>query len=52
MGRSVVGVCTAFGMILGGYIPALWGAAFSVSSIVFSLLGAVAGLWLGVRLSD
>jgi hypothetical protein len=50
--RSIVGLCTAFGFIVGGYIPAVWGAAFSVSTIFFSLLGGVAGLWLGIRLSD
>jgi hypothetical protein len=53
MGRSVIGLCAGFGMFVGGYVPELWGASsFSLSSILFGLLGAVAGVWLGVRLSD
>ena len=53
MGRSVTGLCGGFAMIVGGYVPVLWGASsFSLVSIAFGLLGAVAGVWLGRRLSD
>ena len=53
MGRSVIGACALFGLIVGGYIPVLWGASsFSLTSIAFSVLGGIAGVWLGVRLSD
>jgi hypothetical protein len=39
------------GTIVGGYVPALWGAgSFSMASIVFSLFGGVAGVWAGFRL--
>jgi hypothetical protein len=42
-----------FGLIAGGYLPALWGASsFSLSSILFSVLGGIAGVWIGTRLSD
>ena len=52
MGRSVISLCAVFGLIAGGYVPALWGAsAFSLSSILFSVLGGIAGIWIGVRLS-
>ena len=38
---------------LGGYIPMLWGASeFSFSSIIFGSLGALAGIWIGFRLSN
>ena len=41
------------GSIIGSYIPALWGAdLFSVSSILLSGLGALAGVWLGYKFSD
>lgn len=51
--RSVVGICVTVGLFAGGYVPLLWGAsAFSVSSLLFSALGGVAGIWAGVRLSD
>ena len=52
-GRGVIGICTTFGLIAGGYVPALWGASdFSLWSILFAALGGIAGLWLGVKLSD
>jgi len=42
-----------FGLIAGGYLPVLWGASsFSLSSILFSVLGGIAGVWIGIRLSD
>jgi hypothetical protein len=53
MGRSVIGLCGGFGMFVGGYVPALWGASsFSLSSLLFGALGAAAGIWLGVRISE
>ena len=49
----MISACAVFGLIAGGYIPVLWGAsAFSLSSILFSVLGGIAGIWIGVRLSD
>ena len=52
MGRSVIGMCTLFGSAVGGYVPVvLWGASsFSLVSLLFGGLGAVAGVWLGARL--
>ena len=52
MGRSVIGVCALFGSAVGGYVPVLlWGASsFSVVSLLFGGLGAVAGVWLGARI--
>jgi hypothetical protein len=42
-----------FGLIAGGDLPALWGASsLSFTSILFSVLGGIAGVWIGVRLSD
>jgi len=53
MGRSVIGLCMAFGSVVGGYVPVLWGASsFSLVSILFGALGAVAGVWVGVRISE
>ena len=38
------------GSTIGGFIPDLWGASLlSTSSIVLSLVGAFAGLWIGSR---
>jgi hypothetical protein len=52
MGRSVIGLCAGFGALAGGYVPDLWGAgAFSLASLLFSVAGGCAGVWLGARLS-
>jgi hypothetical protein len=51
--RSIIGICTTFGLFVGAYVPVLWGASsFSVMSLLFSGLGGIAGVWAGVRLSD
>jgi hypothetical protein len=53
MGRSVIGICAGFGVFVGGFIPELWGAStFSLASLVFSVVGGAAGIWLGVQLSN
>ncbi len=53
MGRSVIGMCAGFGGIVGSYAPELWGASsFSLASLLTGALGGIAGVWLGVRLSD
>ncbi len=53
MGRSVIGLCMGFGGFVGGYVPVLWGASsFSLESFLLGALGAVAGVWLGVRISE
>ena len=50
--RSVIGLCTTFGTVAGGYVPSLWGSgSFSLGSVAFAALGGIAGLWLGVRLA-
>jgi len=41
------------GSIIGGYIPTLWGAGLiSYSSVLFSGIGAIAGIWIGYKLSN
>lgn len=41
------------GGLIGGYIPGLFGISyFSAWSIVGSMLGGIAGLWLMYKLSD
>jgi hypothetical protein len=53
MSRSVIGMCAGFGMLLGGFVPELWGAgSFSLQSLLFSGLGGVAGVWAGLRLAE
>ena len=53
MGRSVIGLSMAFGGFVGGYLPVLWGASsLSMQSFLFGAIGAAAGLWAGVRISE
>lgn len=53
MERSVTGMLAFVGLTIGGFVPDLWGAGmFSVSSLLFSALGGIAGVWLGVRLAN
>jgi hypothetical protein len=53
MGRSVIGLCAMAGMTVGGFVPAVWGgSSFGLSSLLFSVVGAVAGVWFGARLAD
>jgi hypothetical protein len=51
--RSVIGVSATVGMIVGGYVPVLWGASsFSLVSLLFSAVGGASGVWLGARLQS
>jgi hypothetical protein len=53
MGKSVIGLCAGFGTVVGSYVPVLWGASsFSVTSLLFGVVGGAAGIWLGIRVSD
>ena len=53
MGRSGIGLCALGGMTVGGFVPELWGAsALSLSSLLFSVVGGVAGVRVGARLAD
>jgi hypothetical protein len=40
------------GSLAGGYVPVLWGGSvFSISSLLFSALGALAGIWVGFKIA-
>jgi hypothetical protein len=52
MGRSATRLYALVGCTLGGFAPELWGgSALSLSSILFSVLGGIAGVWIGLRLT-
>jgi len=51
--KSLIWIFLMAGSIIGGYIPSLWGAGiFSFSSIIFSSLGAIVGVYIGFKLSN
>jgi len=53
MERSAIWLLALLGTTAGGFMPELWGAGmFSLSSVLFSALGGIAGVWFGVRLGD
>ena len=53
MGRGVIGMCATFGLLIGGFVPELWGAsAWGVQSLLFSGVGGVAGVWAGARIAE
>lgn len=40
------------GSAIGGYLPILWGgSAFSMSSVILTAVGGIAGIWLGFKLT-
>ena len=53
MERSAIGLLALIGMTVGGFVPEAWGAgSFSMSSLLFSALGGIAGVWFGARLAS
>jgi hypothetical protein len=50
---SVIGICAFVGLCIGGFVPELWGgSALGFQSLLFGALGGIAGVWLGVKLTD
>ena len=53
MPRSVIGLCILAGSVIGGYVPTLWGASsLGVTSLLFSGVGGVAGIFVGRRIAE
>jgi hypothetical protein len=52
MDRRVVWIFVGVGMVVGGFVPVVWGgSALGLASLVFGSLGGVAGLWLAAKLT-
>lgn len=49
MYKLLIGIGAFVGSIAGAYIPSLWGDTdiFGGMSILFSVIGGLAGIWLG-----
>jgi hypothetical protein len=51
--KTVYYIASFIGSLIGGYIPALWGGGlFSMSSLFFGGIGAIAGIIIAYKLSD
>jgi hypothetical protein len=50
--KKLIYLFMTIGSIAGGYAPVLFGiSGFSFTSLFTGALGAIAGIWLGYRLS-
>jgi hypothetical protein len=53
MDKRVIWLCVGAGSTVGGLIPAVWGgSALGGASLLLGLLGAFAGLGVGIRLAS
>ena len=53
MDKRVLWMCLLVGSTVGGLVPEAWGAsAFGAASLLFSALGAIAGVWVAARISE
>ena len=53
MSKTFIMTGLFLGSIAGGYVPLLWGGSvFSFSSIIFSAIGAFAGIWVGFKIAQ
>ncbi len=51
--RSVTGICVIACGTIASFVPELWGAsAFGLSSLAFSVVGSVVGVFLGARIAN
>lgn len=51
--KTLVFLAMTVGSIIGGYIPTLFGASFiSLTSVLFSGIGGIFGIWIGYKLSN
>lgn len=51
--KSMIWMGMFIGSSIGSFVPMMWGASvLSLSSVFFSAIGGVLGIWLGFKLSD
>ena len=51
--KSLIWIGVFVGSTVGGSLPMLWGGGFmSMSSVILSTVGGLAGIWGGFKLSQ
>lgn len=51
--KTLISAGVIIGSIIGGYLPLLFGAGLlSYSSVLFSGVGGILGIWVGYKLGD
>jgi hypothetical protein len=48
--KSIIWIGMFIGSTIGGFIPNIWGGGI-FSTIIFSGIGGIAGIWIGFKLS-
>lgn len=52
MNKLLIGIGMFLGSTIGSYMPILWGGSlFSITSILWSVIGGLVGIWIGYRIS-
>lgn len=52
MNKLLIGIGMFLGSTVGSYVPVLWGGSIlSITSIVFSVIGGILGIWLGYQVA-
>ncbi len=50
--KQIIFLFLFIGSTIGGFIPELWGDSFfSLSSVILTAVGGLAGIWLGYKIS-
>lgn len=51
--RSVTGFCALVGATAGSFAPLVWGGSeMSLTSVLFGVVGGIAGVWVGHRVAS
>lgn len=51
--KHLIYIFMAIGSAVGGYLPLVWGGSvFSMTSIVLTAVGGIAGIWLGFKIGS
>lgn len=51
--KSFIWLGMFVGSTIAGFLPGLWGAGFfSLAGLVFSSIGALAGIWVGYKVGN
>lgn len=52
MNKLLIGIGMFLGTTIGSYIPILWGGSLlSITSILWSVIGGIVGIWIAYRVS-
>jgi len=51
--NTMIWIGVFVGSTIGGLIPTLWGDSYlSISSVFFTAVGGILGIWLGFKISN